>query len=92
MTTPVITSVTPYEATLSPGDSVVFTVVANDTNPSVGSLNLTVTDGQGNVSEPVTVPLTFLSPSTDLTLNVEAEGLPEGASVEVDGLTATVHF
>lgn len=92
MTTPVITSVTPDEATLSPGDSMVFTVVAYDTNPSIGSLNLTVTDGQGNVSEPVTVPLTFLSPSTDLTLNVETEDFPEGASIEVEGLTVTVSF
>ncbi|MGH8950148.1 MAG: hypothetical protein ACRDX9_01875 [Acidimicrobiia bacterium] len=77
MAAPVIDSVTPLSASLSPGGFVDVVVVARDPDSASGSVTFPVTDTQGNET----------LASIDLTLD---DALSFGAAQNPDALAVTV--
>jgi methionine-rich copper-binding protein CopC len=77
MATPVIDSVTPPTASLSPGQFVDVDVVAHDPDSASGNVTFPVADSQGNTT-PATIVLTLDDPLTF------------GEALNPDGLAVTV--
>jgi hypothetical protein len=82
MTAPVILSVTPASASLSPGEFVDVTIDAFDPDSANGSVVFPVTDSQGNRTDAL-IDLTLLDP-----LSWEVAENPNALAVTVARLTA----
>lgn len=84
MTAPVIDSVDPTSAALSPGQQVDVTVVAHDPDSASGSVQFPVTDSQGNTTQ-ASISLTLDDPITfDAALN------PDGLAVAIQQISTGV--
>lgn len=87
MAIPVIDSVTPAgPVSAAVGSKVTLTVVGHDPDNRTTNVHLQLDDGDGNLSAPVIVPITWSEGTAPTLLATTDDGTP----VSVKGLVATV--